>query len=188
MKKAASVLLLLIFVQTTNGQSGILNRAKQSAKNKVNQKIDQKVNNGVDKAIDKVDTVITSSNTNTTNPEINSGQDKSTVNSQTNPSPTGTSIKAHSKFDFVPGEKIVAFEDFSQDAVGDFPDKWNTTSSGEIKTIDGQNGKWLALMKPGIFYPEYIKNLPDNFTLEYDVAASNNYNVGSAWFEISVIK
>ncbi len=180
--------MIMAFVQTTNGQSGILNRAKQSAKNKVNQKIDQKIDKSIDKAINKADTVITGQNENTTDAAIKSGQDKSTVNGQTNPSATGTFIKANSKFDFVPGEKIVASEDFSQDAVGDFPDKWNTTSSGEIRTIEGQNGKWLALVKPGIFYPEYIKNLPDNFTLEYDVAVSNNYNAGSAWFEISIIK
>jgi outer membrane protein OmpA-like peptidoglycan-associated protein len=99
-----------------------------------------------------------------------------------------TSIKANSKFDFVSGEKIVAFEDFAQDGVGDFPSKWNTSSSGEIKTIDGLKGKWLALAKPGIFYPEYIKTLPENFTLEYDVVASSNYSSGSGWFEVSVIK
>ncbi|MBC7935035.1 MAG: OmpA family protein [Rhizobacter sp.] len=188
MTKAVSFLLLLLFVQTANGQSGILNRAKQSVKNKVNQKIDQKIDKSIDKAISKADTVITTSNGNTTDAATKGRQDKSTVNGQTNFSATGTLIKANSKFDFVAGEKILAFEDFGQDAVGDFPDKWNTTSSGEIKTFNGQKGKWLALMKPGIFYPEYIKTLPDNFTLEYDVAASNNYNVSSAWFEISVIK
>ncbi len=186
MIKLTYFFLLMMFVQTTNAQLGVLNRAKQSAKNKVNQKIDQKVDK--DKTINKTDTIITGQNGNTTDTETKSGQEKSTVNSQTNPSQTGTSIKANSKFDFVPGEKIIAFEDFSQDAMGDFPDKWNTTSSGEVKTIDGQMGKWLALTKPGIFYPEYINNLPDNFTLEYDVAASGNYNTGSAWFEVSFIK
>src|SRR5262245_54197379 len=36
------------------------------------------------------------------------------------------SFQAFSKFDFVPGEKVVGFEDFTQDAVGDFPARWNT--------------------------------------------------------------
>ena len=30
-------------------------------------------------------------------------------------------MKTYSKYDFVPGEKIIVFEDFMQDAVGDFP-------------------------------------------------------------------
>ena len=32
-----------------------------------------------------------------------------------------TQLQAYSKYDFVPGEKVIFFEDFSQDAVGDFP-------------------------------------------------------------------
>jgi outer membrane protein OmpA-like peptidoglycan-associated protein len=99
-----------------------------------------------------------------------------------------TNFKANSKFDFIPGEKIIVAEDFNEDALGDFPGKWNTTSSGEIKTINGKDGKWLSLTKPGIFYPEYINTLPENFTLEFDAAASSNYYMGSAWLEFSIIK
>ena len=78
-------------------------------------------------------------------------------------------FQAFSKFDFVPGEKIVAMDDFSQGAVGDFPDKWNTDGSGEIVTISGNTGRWLKLTRGGFFTPEFIKQLPDNFTLEFDV-------------------
>lgn len=101
---------------------------------------------------------------------------------------TTNSLKANSKFDFVQGEKIIVSDDFNQDAVGDFPANWNTTSSGEVVTIDGQPGKWLALKKPGVFYSESIKDLPENFTLEYDVASSSNYGRGSATFDINIIK
>ena len=78
-------------------------------------------------------------------------------------------FQAYSKFDFVPGEKVVAVDDFTQDAVGDFPAKWNTDGSGEVVTIAGKSGRWLKLTKPGYFIPEYITELPDNFTLEFDV-------------------
>src|SRR5690606_27428696 len=40
-------------------------------------------------------------------------------------------FRAYSKFDFVPGEKVIAYEDFSQNTVGDFPSDWNTNSGGE---------------------------------------------------------
>jgi OmpA-OmpF porin, OOP family len=80
------------------------------------------------------------------------------------------SFQAYSKFDFVPGEKIFAFEDFSQDAIGDFPARWNTDGSGEIVTVAGKPGRWLKFTKPGFFTPEFITELPDNFTLEFDLA------------------
>src|SRR6185437_8094304 len=31
------------------------------------------------------------------------------------------SLQTYSKYDFVPGEKILVYEDFSKDAIGDFP-------------------------------------------------------------------
>ena len=80
------------------------------------------------------------------------------------------SFQAFSKFDFVPGEKVIGFEDFTQDAIGDFPAKWNTDASGEIVTLAGQSGRWLKLTRAGFFTPEFITELPDNVTLEFDLA------------------
>jgi outer membrane protein OmpA-like peptidoglycan-associated protein len=81
------------------------------------------------------------------------------------------SIKAYSKYDFVPGERIIVFEDFMQDAVGDLPAKWNTNSAGEIVTVNGKQDHWFKLTKPGWFMPELIDSLPQDFTLEYDMFA-----------------
>ena len=47
------------------------------------------------------------------------------------------SLKAYSKYDFIPGEKIIGFEDLSTGNIGDFPAGWNTNAAGEIVTIEG---------------------------------------------------
>jgi len=88
-------------------------------------------------------------------------------------------FESYSKYDFVPGEKVMALDDFSQDAVGDFPAKWNTNGSGEIVTIAGQQGRWLKLTRGGFFTPEFITQLPDNFTLEFDVMVAPTFTSGS---------
>ena len=77
---------------------------------------------------------------------------------------------------------MLAVEDFSRDAVGDFPDKWNTNSTGEVQTIGGRDGKWLAITKKGICLPEFITSLPDNFTLQLDVVCNPNFTYGSGAF------
>lgn len=77
-------------------------------------------------------------------------------------------MKTYSKYDFVPGERIIVFEDFSQDAVGDLPAKWNTNSSAETVTIDGKPGHWMKMTK-GAYMPDFIDSLGDDFTLEYDL-------------------
>ncbi|MEQ1910573.1 MAG: OmpA family protein [Vicinamibacterales bacterium] len=85
------------------------------------------------------------------------------------PADAAPAFQAYSKFDFVPGEKVVAVDDFTQDAIGDFPARWNTNASGEIVTIAGRPGRWLKLAGTGFFTPEFITALPDDFTLEFDV-------------------
>ncbi|HEY8657856.1 MAG TPA: hypothetical protein VIL78_02405, partial [Hanamia sp.] len=45
-------------------------------------------------------------------------------------------LQAYSKYDFVPGDKVIFFEDFSQDAVGDFPALWTTDVAGEVNKLN----------------------------------------------------
>ncbi len=78
-------------------------------------------------------------------------------------------LKSYSKYDFVPGEKVIFFEDFNQDAIGDFPARWNTNGTGEVVTVEGFEGKWFKMVLGGAFYPEELKSFPDNFTLEFDL-------------------
>lgn len=92
--------------------------------------------------------------------------------------PAAPSFASYSKFDFVPGERIVAAEDFAQDAIGDFPARWNTNASGEIVTIAGQPGRWLKLTRAGFFTPEFITDLPDNVTVEFDLTTPPDFNGG----------
>jgi len=53
--------------------------------------------------------------------------------------------RIYSKFDFVPGEKVIFYDDFSQDNVGDFPALWNTTGSGEVVNYGKYPGKWFHI-------------------------------------------
>ncbi|CAG5074572.1 Peptidoglycan-associated lipoprotein [Dyadobacter sp. CECT 9623] len=99
-----------------------------------------------------------------------------------------TDITAYSRFDFVPGNKIILHEDFSQDELGDFPANWNTRSGAEIVNIAGKSGKWLRINQNGVFYPEYLTgDLPENFTLQLDLIGNKNVsNIGE--FMISLMQ
>jgi outer membrane protein OmpA-like peptidoglycan-associated protein len=97
------------------------------------------------------------------------------------------SFQAFSRFDFVPGERVVGFDDFSQDAIGDFPARWNTNASGEIVTVGGRSGRWLKLTRAGFFIPELAPALPDNFTLEFDLLVPPGFNSGYL-FNASIVE
>ena len=176
--------------------------AERSVENRAN----SRVNQGIDRGLDKVEEGIIGifkkkpapakqqpANTSTEGNPANTGQavpDDGNANGSSAARP-GTSaggaapgtarpalagLTAYSRFDFVPGEKLLVVDDFMQDAVGDFPSKWNTNSTGEIVTIEGTTGHWLALNKQGQFLPEYITSLPDNFTLQFNLACTSPFS------------
>ena len=117
-------------------------------------------------------------------PKVDSAKDSAKDPAKAAPS-QNPNLLSYSKFDFVPGEKILVVEDFGTGAIGDFPDKWNTNSTGEIQGIQGSDGKWLSVNKRGIFLPEFITGLPDNFTLQMDLLCSDNIVYGSGNFGVS---
>jgi outer membrane protein OmpA-like peptidoglycan-associated protein len=92
--------------------------------------------------------------------------------------PGAPAFEAYSKYDFVPGEKVVALDDFTQDEIGDFPARWNTNGSGEIVTIAGKTGRWLKMTKGGFFLPEFVTELPENFTIEFDLTVAPTFDSG----------
>lgn len=151
---------LLILASFAHAQiRDIINKAKQKTTEKINKEIDSSLSKKEKKPSDGT-----------------TGKPESTKDSTGSAGPV--SLKVYSKYDFVPGEKIVAFEDFMQDAIGDFPAKWNTNSTGEVVTIDGIQGRWFMMPKAGTFMPEFIDSLQDNFTFEFDLVAINGNKTG----------
>lgn len=89
---------------------------------------------------------------------------------QTSQPDTAEGLKAYSQYDFVPGDKIILYEDFSQDAVGDFPALWTTNKSGEINTLSIAPGKWLNLNAlEGNWWLMNPVDFPENYIIEFDV-------------------
>jgi len=84
--------------------------------------------------------------------------------------------KITSKFDFIPGEKVIFYDDFSNENIGDFPVQWNTNSSGEIVTLSNYPGRWFQMTGGGFYIPEAKDKFTDNFTIEFDLYSTNTYN------------
>src|SRR5690606_36638090 len=79
-----------------------------------------------------------------------------------------TSLQSYSKYDFLPGEKVIFYDDFSQDAVGDFPALWNTNGSAEVVTTNLFTGNWMKFVMDESVWTDGLLKLPENYTIEYD--------------------
>lgn len=73
-----------------------------------------------------------------------------------------------SKYDFIPGEKVIFFDDFASEGIGDFPAQWLTNGSGEIVTSQKFPGRWFNITKMGYYIPEAKEDFTENFTIEFD--------------------
>jgi outer membrane protein OmpA-like peptidoglycan-associated protein len=80
------------------------------------------------------------------------------------------SMQSFSKYDFIPGEKVILFDDFSQDAIGDFPALWTANAAGEVNTLNIAPGKWLNLNSTdGNYFILKSIDFPKNFIIEFDI-------------------
>jgi OOP family OmpA-OmpF porin len=145
---------------------------------KITDKAKEKVDKKAEKTVDDV-------------PNGKKDEKKTVESKDTTTTPAGNttqpaSLKAYSKFDFVPGEKVIGFEDFSTGNIGDFPAGWNTNASGEIVTIENIPGRWLKLTKAGGFTPEFTEKYPEDFTFEFDVLHSYEQGGNPQYLFISI--
>lgn len=190
-----NLLIIAFMIVAAVSYAQIIN-PRETAKQKAEQRTNNRIDQGIDRGLDKIEGLFQKRDREkkpkkTRNSGNQQNQQNEGANNDNNNNASGNgvnqtgnagntnaaqsspaSLQAYSKFDFVAGEKVIAFEDFSQDAVGDFPAKWNTNASGEVVSLSGQEGKWLMLSKDGNFYPEFLGNLPENFTMEFDIATS----------------
>lgn len=140
------IALVLAFGVVSSLQAQLLKDLSKKAEDKIKSKIEKKKNE----------------NTNTPTPAT---EEPKEVKGK------GKSVKGAN--DFVPGTKVIASEDFAQDALGDFPVNMSSTSGGEVVEIDGK--KWLALGGAGGFIlKNFNRNLPQNFTFEFTLSHSDN--------------
>ncbi|WP_461088197.1 OmpA family protein [Spirosoma gilvum] len=210
-----SILIAWFTVSIVQAQVRVNDPGKVVERNveyRANSKIDQGINKGLDKVEEGVMSIFkkkekpkqtqsgnqtdpSSNNASTDNPDdapartggSNSRSAGTSSGDAGRDARTPTTLKSYSKFDFVPGEKVVAVEDFMQDAIGDFPARWNSSGTGEIVTLEGKTGHWLMLSKKGEYLPEFITNLPENATLQFDLACNPEFSFYSSELLVNLV-
>jgi len=156
---------LLAFPILLDAQINLKDKLKNATNNRANQRTNQGINKGLDAVEGGVKDLFKKKN--------KEEKDSATVDQkQGNGSSEESkqSLKAYSNYDFVPGDKVLLYEDFSQDAVGDFPALWTTDVAGEVNTLNIAPGNWLNLNSTeGTYWFMKDIDFPKNFILEMDI-------------------
>jgi OmpA-OmpF porin, OOP family len=99
----------------------------------------------------------------------------------------------YGKYDFVPGDKVIFYDDFSDTDVGEFPRKWSLKGPGgggnTVEVVDFRGKRYLRSVPPGskreglssssLFIRLTPKgDMPEKFTVEFDAVLNqtNGYN------------
>lgn len=164
--KTLKFLFVFIFclgITSVDAQINLKDKLKRQTNNRANKNVDQGINKGLNKVEDGVKDLFKKKN--------KDGQDSSATNqNQEVAQDSKQSLKAFSNYDFVPGDKVLLFEDFSQDAVGDFPALWTTDVAGEVNTLNIGPGNWFNLNSTeGTYWFMKDIDFPKNFILEMDI-------------------
>jgi len=187
MKKTIILITILTMIaMQANGQGwvkGLGQKVKETAKQSVENKVEQKAEEAVNKTLDKTEEALKKKkggNTGKENTESDSNDETTQIGKGDNSAQQQeTKLTSTTKYDFVPGDQILFYEDFSQDAIGDFPALWTSNSSGEVKTVNISNGNWFHMNGEDVVYC-YSKNIifPANFILEFDLIPNDEYHGG----------
>lgn len=157
--KTLLIILFLVTYSVSNAQflDKLAKKAEKATERAIERKVEQKATKSTNDAMDDV---------------LNNKKSTRKTSSESSKNKTISS----SGSDFVSGNKILFEENFSRDGIGDFPVKWFTNSSGEIVIFNGDSKNWLQISDKGSFSPLNISKLPENFTFEFDVTTTDNFN------------
>ncbi|MEX0272847.1 MAG: OmpA family protein [Flavobacteriaceae bacterium] len=186
--------LVLVFLmagtQTTQAQflKKLGKKAEEAAKRTVERRVEKETQEKTDQALDSI---LEPKQKKKKTPDMREDSPSQGSNGKTNDAPMGDDaptnttsdkdkpIEIYSKFDFVPGDKILFFDDLKNDFVGDFPSKWDTNGGGEVVMIN--NEKWFKLEGKSFFLPQLNGKFPENYTVEFDLFTNGFDNKSSSY-------
>lgn len=189
------VFLLCIISAGADAQIDIKGKVKNQSSNRANNKVDQGIDKGFDAVEDGVKDLFKKKKKTDDEGQTEEQNQENAVEEENseglNSKPVADSkpsLAAYSKFDFVPGEKVIFYEDFSQDAIGDFPALWNTNGSAEVVTTNLFPGNWMKFIGRGAIWSDAQLQLPENYTIEYDIIPIKGEDANMAGYDFRLIQ
>jgi OOP family OmpA-OmpF porin len=177
-----SVVLLVAVVMlaaTMSAQAGILDKAKKKAEDKAKEKTEEKVDKAVDKAVEGEQQEETQEGEEVEKPaaEAEKGGAEATATGATE------DMTLYTKYDFIPGDKVIFYDDMKGDEEGEFPRRWNL-DRGVFEVVRLGQEFWIMCTDKGSIRPKIQDApLPPKYTVEMEIY-SNGADKSGHWYDI----
>jgi OmpA-OmpF porin, OOP family len=151
----------------------VLERAKQRARERAERRTDAAIEKTLDAAENAVACVVTDAAC--IEAAQAQGQDVVLTDRAGTPLPAGEQPApsrvgegAWANYDFVPGERVLFFEDFTRDRVGNFPQRLELVT-GSAEVVEWSGRRWLRMNDYTVFKVPLPEALPERFTVEFEL-------------------
>ena len=177
-----SVVLLVAVVMlaaTMSAQAGILDKAKKKVEDKTKEKTEEKVDKEVDKALEgqEEDTTQEAQGEEATAAGTAKGEAKPASGA------AAEDMTLYTKYDFIPGDKVIFYDDMKGDEEGEFPHRWNL-ENGVFEVVRLGQEYWIMCTDKGSVRPKVQDApLPPKYTVEIETY-SNGPDKSGHWFYI----
>lgn len=170
--KPLTIILTAFFVFSISfcsfAQFDILKEVEKKVEKKAEDETDTAIDKGVDaiknngKNENKEKTAIAKKTDNT--------QATANENATSNEAKPSTELKLYSKYDFVPGDKVIFEDNLAGEESGEFPSRWDLSSGSAENATLGNDNVIHFISNNSVIKPLMDKKdfLPDVFTIEFD--------------------
>jgi OmpA-OmpF porin, OOP family len=195
MKKIVILFALCFVFENAYNQIDIKNKLKTKTIRKADNNIDKAIDKGLDKTEEGIKDVFKKDKDDDTadNEQMqNSPSENVSTKSDTGPdAESRDSDHAHelswSKYDFVPGNKIIFEDNQEGEENGEFPSRWDLVK-GRVENAVFDSSNVIYFMTASSQIIPYLKNreedyIPEEFTLEFDAwFKAHEYTFYEIWF------
>ncbi|MCF6224152.1 MAG: OmpA family protein [Flavobacteriaceae bacterium] len=163
-KSIIGLLAFGLFFSNQNAEAQIWEKLKKNAEDRVEKGIDDILDG--EKKTEKEE-------------QTNNDKKKSEKNSDSKEEidPEKEPLEVYRNYKFIPGEKVIFYDDLKHEEVGEFPSRWDLLKGGaEIVTFNGEKVIMGVLKYNNLITPLFKNSgyLSDEFTIEYDIYVDDN--------------
>jgi OmpA-OmpF porin, OOP family len=164
---------LMLALSPAEAQLGGL---KDKLKKKVEEKVDRKIDRQIDKAA-----------TDTTRVEEKSSQKGvQKAGESKGGAATAEDMTLYTKYDFVPGDKVIFYDDLTGEEIGEFPSRWKL-DNGVFEVVKQGNDNYVMCTDEGYIRPKLVAGpLPAKYTVEMEFYAKGPEHKGH-WYYVQWI-
>jgi len=170
-------LLCLVFIVMSSPAQAQFKKIKDKAKEKAEKKVEEKVDETVE------GTEETKEDTTTATKESTEQPVSETAKAQSATPGASEDMALYTKYDFIPGDKVIFYDDFSGEEMGEFPSRWRLDEG--VFEVAKQGGKnWILCTDKGSIRPKItVGALPPKYTIEMEFYVKGGDTRGH-WFFI----